>query len=73
MNNYIRKISVGADYKNAMHYIVGQQVMNGSYEIAEINQEENSVSIWVKKGNEIIKWKDVSNNPIIIEYNLQAI
>ena len=56
-----------------MHYIVGQQVMNGSYEIAEINQEEGKVSIWVKKGNEIIKWKDVSNNPIIIEYNLQAI
>ena len=47
--------------------------MNGSYEIAEINQEEDKVSIWVKKGNEIIKWKDVSNNPIIIEYNLQAI
>ena len=47
--------------------------MNGSYQIAEINQEENSISIWVKKEKEIIKWKDVSNNPIIIEYNLQAI
>jgi len=27
MNNVIRKISIGADYKNdAMHYSVGQQV-----------------------------------------------
>ena len=30
MNNVIRKISIGADYKNdAMHYSVGQQVYGG--------------------------------------------
>ena len=49
MNNYIRKISIGSDYKNAMHYIVGQQVMNGSYEIAEINQEEDGFLFGLKK------------------------
>jgi hypothetical protein len=71
--NYIRKISVGADYKNAMHYIVGQEVLGGSYTIAEINQEEESYSIWVKKKNEVQKWKEISNTPIIIEYNLNII
>lgn len=71
--NYIRKISVGADYKNAMHYIVGQEVLGGSYTIAEINQEEDSYSIWVKKKNEVLKWKEISNTPIIIEYNLNII
>ncbi len=30
MNNVIRKISIGADYKNeAMHYSVGQNVYGG--------------------------------------------
>ena len=30
MNNVIRKISIGSDYKNdAMHYSVGQQVYGG--------------------------------------------
>jgi hypothetical protein len=71
--NYIRKISVGADYKNAMHYIVGQEVLGGSYTIAEINNEVDSYSIWVKKGNEILKWKEISNAPIAIEYNLNVI
>lgn len=71
--NYIRKISVGADYKNAMHYIVGQEVLGGSYTIAEINQEEDSYSVWVKKKNEVLKWKEISNTPIIIEYNLNII
>lgn len=71
--NYIRKISVGADYKNAMHYIVGQEVLGGSYKIAEINNEVDSYSIWVKKDNEVLKWKEISNAPIAIEYNLNVI
>ena len=71
--SYIRKISVGADYKNAMHYIVGQEVLGGSYLVAEINQEKDSYSIWVKKKNEVLKWKEISNTPIIIEYNLNII
>ena len=36
MSNVIRKISIGADYKNeAMHYSVGQQVYGG-HEISHI-------------------------------------
>ena len=71
--SYIRKISVGADYKNAMHYLVGQEVLGGNYTIAEINQEESTHSIWVKKDNEIVKWKEISDTPIVIEYNLNTI
>lgn len=71
--NYIRKISVGADYKNAMHYIVGQQVLGGNYEIAEINHEVDSYSIWVKQDGEILKWKEIMNTPVVIEYNLNSI
>ena len=35
MNNVIRKISIGSDYKNdAMHYSVGQQVYGGHENIS---------------------------------------
>ena len=69
----IRKISIGRDYKDAMHYVVGQQVLSGHYSIAEINQEENSYSIWVKKNGEIVKWKEIVDTPLIVEYNLNAV
>lgn len=71
--NYIRKISVGANYKEAMHYIVGQSVLGGSYEISDIAQESQSYSVWIKKENEIIKWKEFKEIPIVIEYNINDI
>jgi len=71
--NYIRKISVGSDYKNAMHYIVGQEVLGGSYLIDSINFEEKGYSVWVKKNGEVVKWKEVTNTPVMVEYNLNAI
>ena len=48
----IRKISIGADYKSgAMHYIVGQEVLGGSYTIHLIQyvSESESYKIWVEK------------------------
>ncbi len=48
MNNVIRKISIGADYKNeAMHYSVGQQVYGG-HEISHIlfDEKDNSYNIY---------------------------
>ena len=48
----IRKISIGADYKSgAMHYIVGQEVLGGSYVIHLIQQDESqqSYKIWIEK------------------------
>ena len=46
----IRKISVGPDYKSgAMHYIVGQPVLNGSYTIhlIKFNVEKESILIYI--------------------------
>ena len=48
----IRKISVGADYKNgAMHYIVGQDVLSGSHRINHIgiNESTGDFEIWIEK------------------------
>jgi hypothetical protein len=46
----IRKISIGPDYKSgAMHYIVGQPVLNGSYTIhlIKFNVEKESILIYI--------------------------
>ena len=37
--NEIRKIAVGPDYKNAMHYEVGQTVIKGHYKIQPLGAE----------------------------------
>jgi|TARA_Y100000289_G_C3861094_1_gene118575 hypothetical protein len=69
----IRKISIGADYKgSAMHYIVGQTILNGNYKIHLIRQEhDSSVRIWIIKNDEIVLWKEFNQNiPISIEYNI---
>ena len=55
MDSVIRKISIGADYKNdAMHYSVGQEVY-GDHTIAYIlfDEDDNSYNIHIKKNNEV--------------------
>ena len=70
----IRKISVGPDYKSgAMHYLVGQEVLNGSYKIHLIQfiPEKKSFKIWIIKSNEVVLWKEFTSPiPISIEYNI---
>lgn len=70
----IRKISIGPDYKSgAMHYIVGQEVLNGSYTIHLIRHDEmqDSIKIWIQNNDEIMLWKEfTSTMPISIEYNI---
>ena len=69
--SYIRKISIGGNYKDAMHYVVGNSVMDGSYNIYEISQDqEGGYSVWIKKNQEVTKWKDFKNIPVTIEYNI---
>jgi hypothetical protein len=73
MEGIIRKISIGHDYKNnAMHYIVGQDVLNGAYQICEIlKTSDNGVRIYILKGDEIFLWKSFNENmPMSIEYNI---
>ena len=70
--NLIRKISVGRDYKDsAMHYSVGQEVYGG-HVICNILEKEEKFSIFIKKGSDVIPWKDFNKNmDISVEYNLE--
>ena len=74
MYSVIRKISIGADYKNeAMHYSVGQQVYGG-HVINNIDHSErdNSYNIFLKKNDEIMPWKKFNSNMAIsVEYDLE--
>tara|TARA_B110000858_G_C17704009_1_gene427337 strand:+ start:850 stop:1068 length:219 start_codon:yes stop_codon:yes gene_type:complete len=68
----IRKISIGADYKSgAMHYIVGQSVLGGTYIIHLIQKESTSYKIWIIKEKEVLLWKEFRfTMPISLEYNI---
>ena len=68
----VRKISIGRDYKNdAMHYSVGQEVYGG-HTITNIIEEDTKYSIYIKKGEELLPWKDFNKNmAIAVEYDLQ--
>ena len=74
MDTIIRKISIGADYKNeAMHYSVGQQVYGGHI-IHSINlsTEDNSYNIYIKKEDEVMPWKKFNSHMAIsVEYDLE--
>jgi hypothetical protein len=74
MANVIRKISIGADYKNeAMHYSVHQEVYGG-HKISHILFEEldNSYNIYIKKADEVMPWKKFNSNMAIsVEYDLE--
>ena len=74
MSNVIRKISIGADYKNeAMHYAVGQSVYGG-HSISKIlfEEKDNSYNIFITKEDEVLPWKKFNSNMAIsVEYDLQ--
>ena len=69
----IRKISLGADYKSsAMHYIVGQEVLNKEYiiHLIQYDSDKDSYKIWIERQDEVILWKEFNKNmPASIEYN----
>jgi len=74
MNSIIRKISIGADYKNeAMHYSVGQQVYGGhTIHSISFSKVDNSYNIYIKKQDEIMPWKKFNTNMAIsVEYDLE--
>jgi len=72
MSKLIRKITIGKDYKiDAMHYSVNQEVYGG-HTICNILEEKDKYSIYIKKGNDVLPWKDFNKNMAIsVEYNLQ--
>ncbi len=71
----IRKVSIGPDYKGgAMHYIVGQSVLNDTQKIHLIttNNIDSSIRIYIiNSKDEIVLWKEFNNTvPVSIEYNI---
>ncbi len=70
----IRKISVGPDYKSgAMHYLVGQDVLNGTHRIHLIKYDSDlqSYKIYIEEDDVVILWKEFSSTmPVSIEYNI---
>ena len=70
----IRKISIGIDLKNSLHYVLGQRILNDEYEIHLIknNVKTNTYQIFIiNKKQEIVIWKEYNNNmPVSIEYNI---
>jgi hypothetical protein len=74
MKNEIRKISIGVDYKNSMHYIVSQEVLSGYYNIHAIIRNEQNMSYLIyieSKEKEIVLWKEINTNlPIVVEFNI---
>ena len=72
MDQVIRKITIGKDYKNdAMHYSVGQEVYGG-HVISNIIEEKDKYSIFIKNLGVVIPLKDFNKNMAIsIEYNLE--
>ena len=72
MSKLIRKITIGKDYKiDSMHYSVGQEVYGG-HTICDIIEEVDKFSIYIKKGLNVLPWKDFNKNMAVsVEYNLE--
>ena len=68
----IRKISIGIDYKSSMHFVVDQPVLDRSYVInCIVPSDDGAIDIFIKREDEIIKWKTFNRNvPIIIEHKI---
>jgi hypothetical protein len=67
----IRRISVGPDYKNAMHFSKGKEAFGG-HVIHEILFIEDGYNVFLKnKNEEIFQWKRIVGMPILIEYNIE--
>ena len=71
-SHVIRNITIVKDYKNdAMHYAVGQNVYGG-HTICDILEEETKYSIYIRKKDIVIPWKDFNKNMAIsVEYDLE--
>ncbi len=54
-----------------MHYAVNQEVYGG-HKICDIIEEEDKYSIYIRKEEIVIPWKDFNKNMAIsVEYNLE--
>ena len=68
----IRKLSVGPDYKQAMHYTSGQSFGRVTIDaIRKINS--NHYEIYIKDDEGVVfLWKEAINMPVFVEYDIKA-
>ena len=69
----IRKVSIGPDYKNAMHFQVGQTVIKGEAEISNIilDPTTGNINIYISSKDEIHLWKSLNSTiPVTVEYDI---
>lgn len=74
ITSIIRKISVGPDYKDAMHFQVGQTVIKGRAVIDTILKDpiNGQIDIYVKSDDEIHLWKSINHTiPTSLEYDIE--
>ena len=68
----IRKISIGSDYKNAMHYTKGQPFNVTTIHVIR-KVSDNHYEIYLKDNEGVVfLWKDIVNMPCVIEYDLKS-
>ena len=71
---YIRKVSIGSDYKSSMNYVVGQKVLS-TYIIHSISRSpepQKGYVVYIENDKqEIIPWKFFNESmPLVLEYNI---
>ena len=55
----------------AMHYLVGQKVLNGDYCIHLIQCVDEEYRIWIERDDEVMLWKSFTPTvPVSVEYNI---
>lgn len=68
----IRKLSLGRDYKDAMHYTVGQSFGRNTIDaIRQVHPEHYEIFIQDEDGN-VFVWKSIVNMPVVIEYDIKG-
>ena len=68
---HIRKITIGPDYKDGMHYEVGQDVYGG-HTISNIIRTEEGYDVFIEKDGVEKHWKHCNHNvAITTETNLE--
>jgi hypothetical protein len=68
----IRKISIGVDYKDAMHYTVGQ-FMRGQTIHAIKQVDSKHYEIYITDSDKVtFLWKSIINVPVVVEYDIEA-
>jgi hypothetical protein len=68
----IRKIVVGPDYKDGMHFQVDQEILKGSHKIQSITLDSYGVyRVWIEDTDNGVKlWKQFDKTPVSVEYSI---